>query len=341
LYILAMADAKAAPAAPPQSGGMQCQDMDALVMGSEESLDEEEYPEDIQYDEQGEPLPPGDGAYATLHTAGPQTTPGSDGHPEECMPCTFYCFTRRGCNRGGECRFCHLAHQSKLQQRREAWKKQQREKRKSIRERMASETVTRRQDGDVKKPLPAPSGGFGSPMMHAMQSPQAGYNRMLEEDMQMSSGASGGKYVPPSMRKQTQANALFSYQPSESIFTVGQMVQVIPQLAIPAASFRLSAPLPSGLYLDQATGTITGTPQTCFERAAVSVEATLPDGRCFTTSIEIEVVDFTRGGFVIGHMSEFEPGKYILLMYVPDDYGGESRDSKRSKDGPSPFQIGV
>merc|ERR1740121_1881684 len=105
----------------------------------------EDQDEEFEHDGQDQDdQPPGSGPYLTLNVEGPQVSAGSVGHPETCMPCTFYCFTRRGCNRGAECRFCHLTHQSKLQQRREVWKKQQREKRKSIRERVAAEVETRR-----------------------------------------------------------------------------------------------------------------------------------------------------------------------------------------------------
>ncbi|CAE8602246.1 unnamed protein product, partial [Polarella glacialis] len=38
------------------------------------------------------------------------------------------------------------------------------------------------------------------------------------------------------------------------------------------------------------------------------------------------VVDFTRGGFVIGHMSEVEPGRFMLVIYVPEDSDEKSPD---------------
>ena len=49
-------------------------------------------------DEEGGP------GYATLAREGPKESSGSVGHPDGCTPCTFYCFTRRGCNRAAECK---------------------------------------------------------------------------------------------------------------------------------------------------------------------------------------------------------------------------------------------
>lgn len=67
--------------------------------------------------------------YPRLCAAGPQESKGSVGHPDACNPCAFYCFAARGCRNGGECSFCHLLHESKLQRRRAEWKMAQRSKR--------------------------------------------------------------------------------------------------------------------------------------------------------------------------------------------------------------------
>mmetsp|Transcript_9327 Transcript_9327/g.24059 ORF Transcript_9327/g.24059 Transcript_9327/m.24059 type:complete len:452 (-) Transcript_9327:343-1698(-) len=65
----------------------------------------------------------------TLGKDGPVNSSGSTGHPDNCKPCAFYCFSLRGCRNGVECAYCHLFHESKLRQRREEWKKSQRDKR--------------------------------------------------------------------------------------------------------------------------------------------------------------------------------------------------------------------
>lgn len=71
----------------------------------------------------------GAGNFASLQRDGPSTSCGSTGHPDQCKPCAFYCYSLRGCRNGDGCVFCHLFHESKLQQRREEWKRAQREKR--------------------------------------------------------------------------------------------------------------------------------------------------------------------------------------------------------------------
>jgi hypothetical protein len=267
---------------------------------------------------------PGGEDYATLHANGPQTSAGSISHPDECMPCTFYCFTRRGCNRGHECRFCHLSHQSKLQMRRECWKKQQREKRKSIRERVAQEAIARRNAGgktNARREV-AQAGGDAATALSSGNHHAYGRERQ------------NGKTKPPDdlhnlgeLQKATHRllelpgtpfTVHFGYTPSEATLTIGQSVELWPTLRELPARFHLAALLPQGLNMDTATGCIRGVPTQAVPRSTVVVEATPLRGPMLRATVDIEVVDFTRGGFVIGHMSELEPGKFMLLMYVPD-----------------------
>lgn len=84
--------------------------------------------------------------FASLQRDGPSASCGSKGHPDQCKPCAFYCYSLRGCRNGDGCVFCHLFHESKLQQRREEWKRAQREKRgrmrKTAREEAQASNVT-------------------------------------------------------------------------------------------------------------------------------------------------------------------------------------------------------
>lgn len=64
----------------------------------------------------------------SLQRDGPIANAGSVGHPHECKACAFYCFSLRGCRNGDACTYCHMYHESKLRQRREEWKKSQRDK---------------------------------------------------------------------------------------------------------------------------------------------------------------------------------------------------------------------
>mmetsp|Transcript_7353 Transcript_7353/g.20106 ORF Transcript_7353/g.20106 Transcript_7353/m.20106 type:complete len:139 (-) Transcript_7353:276-692(-) len=49
----------------------------------------------------------------TLRTHGEIASEGSALHPSQCVPCTFYCFKRRGCSKDAACRYCHKEHVSK------------------------------------------------------------------------------------------------------------------------------------------------------------------------------------------------------------------------------------
>jgi len=131
------------------------------------------------------------------------------------------------------------------------------------------------------------------------------------------------------------AAAVFTYNPPKSVFTVGQEVEMLPQLVAVPVQFRLVMPLPQGLILDQASGVIRGAPVTATPQSTAVIEANLLGGRTVRAAVDIEVVDFTRGGFVIGHMSEFEPGKFMLLLYVPDENGGNEEMSGYPLEGAS------
>mmetsp|Transcript_66997 Transcript_66997/g.195882 ORF Transcript_66997/g.195882 Transcript_66997/m.195882 type:complete len:422 (-) Transcript_66997:2-1267(-) len=307
----------------PVPGGAMEESHEEAFSGDEDEL--------RQAEEQDQQQPPGTGPYATLHCDGPQMSTGSAGHPDGCMPCTFYCFTRRGCNRGMECRFCHLTHQSKLQQRREAWKKQQREKRKSIRERVAAEALSRRH------PSGGASGKGGHGVLEGGDGPgpgpgsfHPGASAVLPGNGARNALGSGKKQSDtPSLvdgNSMPSATAVFTYSPGRAILTIGQEVEFRPQLTARASAFRLSVPLPSGLALDPVSGIISGAPVAPAAKITVVVEAVL-SGRSAHAVVDLEVVDFTRGGFVIGHMSEPEPGKFMMLLYVPEEEqaGNEGR----------------
>jgi len=71
----------------------------------------------------------------TWQMHGDQPSVGGASHPNECIPCTFYCFKRSGCRMGEDCMYCHMSHLSKQQRHREQYKKSQRQKRFVARER--------------------------------------------------------------------------------------------------------------------------------------------------------------------------------------------------------------
>mmetsp|Transcript_71668 Transcript_71668/g.155963 ORF Transcript_71668/g.155963 Transcript_71668/m.155963 type:complete len:410 (-) Transcript_71668:199-1428(-) len=355
----------------------------------------------------------GSGPYETLQREGPQTSVGSAEHPEQCMPCTFYCFTRRGCNRGVDCRFCHSSHMSKLQQRREAWKKQQREKRKTIRERVAAEAQVRRLPKDdtaddmlhpkvgddlsnvpksrdtasridkasfaevtqgeptadrsrataaAARPIknremqdpgngsfpaqrPAPTAAVVQSLQQPPQQPQQ--PQQLQQQLQQ-------RQQQPQQQQQHQqqlvknkqqnadgtSNSLsapFLYCPARVTLTIEQEVNIMPQLSVFASQFRLLVPLPQGLVLDEGTGRIRGSPTAASPEAYIVVEADLEGGRSAQASISIEVVDLTSGGFALGHISEVEPGKFMLLFHVQEEKQVAPENNIRNRDVSAPF----
>jgi len=121
-------------------------------------------------------------------------------------------------------------------------------------------------------------------------------------------------------------STLFSYLPNRATLTIGQEAEFRPQLAALPAAFKLLGQLPQGLVLDSVSGVISGVPTSSMAQTNVVVEVDLIMGRSACAAVELEVVDFTRGGFVIGHMNEFEQGKFMMLFYVPEE-GGESGEN--------------
>jgi hypothetical protein len=69
-------------------------------MSDGDSLIEEEKDRDFSQEFDGQ----------TLERDGPQKTEGSSGHPEQCVPCSFYCYSMSGCVKGQSCTYCHLQH---------------------------------------------------------------------------------------------------------------------------------------------------------------------------------------------------------------------------------------
>jgi len=130
------------------------------------------------------------------------------------------------------------------------------------------------------------------------------------------------------------SSLVFAYTPQRSTFTLGQFAEIMPALfgCTSVRQFSLHAPLPKGLSLDSMSGVISGSPLSACACTTVFVEVEMMDGRRAQTSLEIEVVDFTRGGFVVGHISEVEPGRFMLLLYKPDDNDTDGRPSYEQTD---------
>jgi len=39
---------------------------------------------------------------------------GSTNHPVSCKPCSFFCYSLMGCERGSDCTFCHMEHPRRI-----------------------------------------------------------------------------------------------------------------------------------------------------------------------------------------------------------------------------------
>eukprot|EP00927_Polykrikos_kofoidii_P072022 TRINITY_DN68199_c0_g1_i1.p1 TRINITY_DN68199_c0_g1~~TRINITY_DN68199_c0_g1_i1.p1 ORF type:complete len:402 (+),score=35.81 TRINITY_DN68199_c0_g1_i1:97-1206(+) len=305
------------------------------------------------------------GAYATLHADGPMHTPGSAGHPNSCEPCTFYCFTHRGCNRGVECRFCHLVHKSKLQQRRDSWKRQQRERRKMFRENAASNAQSTRRRSETNSGLMAPgdtnlvaaarrpssldgnqarcrgrSKGNVTPQHSAATDivadviPNRPPTAKLESPRRSLSpwGQNGGNCATPvSIQNISPTGSLrnhvgpsFSYSEKALILAIGQEVNIQPNTSAAPLNFKLESRLPEGLHFSSSAGSISGAPTLAFSRSMICVAAEFADFGVFRAAFQLEVIDFTSRNFVVDHLCEFEPGKYMMLVYTPED-GSEAQ----------------
>jgi len=124
----------------------------------------------------------------------------------------------------------------------------------------------------------------------------------------------------------------FTYIPGQATLTLGQSVEIWPKLAEAPVRFQLGTPLPAGLSLNPSNGVIQGTPVRAVGRMTVVVQAVLANNRMMRGSVDIDVVDFTHGGYVVGHISEIEPGRFMMLLHVPDaaeDVAGASRGSHK------------
>lgn len=100
----------------------------------------------------------GPGANRTsLHRDGPSVSLGSAQHPDECNPCSFYCYSLRGCRNLDGCEFCHQFHESKIRKRRSAWKKAQRAKRVPPKEPKRGKAAERREGAKSSIPDAAAS----------------------------------------------------------------------------------------------------------------------------------------------------------------------------------------
>jgi len=306
---------------------------------------------EVEAETDGEDEEEGDAVYYTLRQNGPQVSRGATGHPEECTPCTFYCFAKRGCKRGLECNFCHLWHQSKLQLRREAWKQQQRLKRKALaRSSVQVESVATRRSVPASQ-RDASMQGFGAKPI-ALYGLLGGNLGVQQDESHAASPASAPTSIAPVMAGGSQAqsrpsralpnepsppphpaNLVFTYSPPCASFAVGQRSEMRPKLVAEAVRFQALQPLPHGFVLDPSSGTLIAVCLEPIPPTQIIIQAELPGGISAQATVEVEVIDFSHGGYVMGHLEELEPGKFMALLYVPKGKEGDSSFSDTPPNG--------
>mmetsp|Transcript_70065 Transcript_70065/g.150013 ORF Transcript_70065/g.150013 Transcript_70065/m.150013 type:complete len:392 (-) Transcript_70065:74-1249(-) len=267
---------------------------------------------------------------SSLQKDGAFANAASQGHPNSCTPCAFYCFSLRGCRNGDQCSYCHLFHESKgrRKQRCEDWKRRHRGKRGSQCEEAASlAPPTSRPERCM---VPEKRGGAGAPVKRGGSAPEAKV-AATSRCQGGEGGVRGGfersgpspqsqSLVPPAMayspstRVLAQVNTAaamavsecgyhsenvesFAYQPHSTTVLVGHWVDLWPpgELATGKFAFAVSPPLPLGLELDERLGFIRGRAQEATEGAAMHfVTACSPDLRVKIAMVTIEVVDHLR-----------------------------------------------
>eukprot|EP00418_Pyrodinium_bahamense_P068124 CAMPEP_0179079778 /NCGR_PEP_ID=MMETSP0796-20121207/35816_1 /TAXON_ID=73915 /ORGANISM="Pyrodinium bahamense, Strain pbaha01" /LENGTH=370 /DNA_ID=CAMNT_0020777121 /DNA_START=25 /DNA_END=1139 /DNA_ORIENTATION=- len=132
-------------------------------------------------------------------------------------------------------------------------------------------------------------------------------------------GEQGGGVMLDGVQCSSQSGvAAFGYYPAQATLTIGQETAFRPQLASKPCRFRPLTQMPKGLVLDPASGVISGAPAEAVTQTVMFIEAEFSNGGVGRAVVEFEVVDLTRGGFVVGHVSEFEPGMFMMLLYIPD-----------------------
>jgi len=128
----------------------------------------------------------------------------------------------------------------------------------------------------------------------------------------------GMPFVAPGVTRPMKAT--HKYSPEEMTLVVRQEVVCRPPiLPSKVAHYSLLSALPSGLELDPVTGVIQGLPAAAFDRQSFFVEATSSQGGSTVVSVTLEVIDFTQGGYTVGHISEHVPGVYMVIVHVPEE----------------------
>lgn len=187
--------------------------------------------------------------YASLSRDGPVYSKGSAQHEDGgCKPCSFYCFSHKGCFRGKSCNFCHMFHSSKSHMKKDG--RAQGYKILSPGDQQHHSGEGRINSGESDKNQPRKRVSF--------EVPETVEASMQEESM--SSSLSSSMQYPPS--HDAADSDSFSYLPGEVTVSIGQRLELAPLLdGLHPRVFATAPELPPGLMIDKYTGVIHGVPQ--------------------------------------------------------------------------------
>eukprot|EP00746_Dinoflagellata_sp_MGD_P015738 gnl/MRDRNA2_/MRDRNA2_135128_c0_seq1.p1 gnl/MRDRNA2_/MRDRNA2_135128_c0~~gnl/MRDRNA2_/MRDRNA2_135128_c0_seq1.p1 ORF type:complete len:652 (+),score=108.37 gnl/MRDRNA2_/MRDRNA2_135128_c0_seq1:370-2325(+) len=216
---------------------------------------------------------------------------GSMFHPDQCTPCSFYCYSLMGCNRGSQCEYCHEDHPKKA--RRRGKKKRRGQGSSADMDAFIDEGTQGQEAEDVRKPAaqriqedkdaetrpPAPTPELLLPLLTALEflaplplpflvpretKSGAGYPNQFGET---SSCTPGDFYQISSKDPALLPKLSMRYHESSFTLQVGDEKHLIPFLTangdlqgpeLEPLTFTVHPELPEGFHLDPASGVIKG-----------------------------------------------------------------------------------
>jgi len=210
----------------------------------------------------------------------PLASEGSGLHPNGCTPCSFFCYSLAGCNKGSDCSFCHNTH-PRRPRRRGKGKKNLAEAefedsaiQKSHREQTSANVGFRQAEAAPTPPalLPllsalevlAPLPDFSLDLLARARDHAMGASAMLDADMD--------DFLPRADMSQAApaSSSRLRYSESCIVLELKQCKQVVPFIGRASGPlvFSVDPPFPSGLSVHRTSGVISG----------VALQLTRPDG---------------------------------------------------------------
>lgn len=212
----------------------------------------------------------------------PSPSLGSALHNNGCVPCNWFCYSQRGCNRGEDCSFCHMDHPRRS--RRRVRKRRDRTERRGSRSSAASEALEVCQSSPssvgTMAQAPVPPQAKSTPMdllplLNALELLAPLPASLI--DLADSASAAEFDLADPTcpallrrkLRMEQPADFAFVYHEDDVVVEVGSWKTLIPLVQRPSSGYNSNGlrfdvfpGLPRGLHLDPSTGVINGVPVT-------------------------------------------------------------------------------